>query len=304
MTIELQEVERLLDQARALQHDPQQMLALCTQAIAHSAAIKGTSTLCSAYILSGFALRSLGDFVNAQQYFQLALSAAQTLGHVKHIASASLQLGIVQSQSHRFGEAMESLKIARHYYAKAGSITGEAKVLYNVANVLILRDQPDEALSPLEEALTKYTEANDVVGSSQVLASIGLIHKQKGRYELAIEQLRQSLRLLQSLDQLQNELLVSLNLAECYIQLGDMQYADSMISGVHDRSLKMGLPLVQCRALLMRSNLESMMGRSESSEEIFAAAKLLAVAYGFEPQLTAMIAESNLNSTMSESIAK
>jgi tetratricopeptide (TPR) repeat protein len=296
MSIELQEVERLLDKARALQHDPQQMLAHCTEILAHSHALAGTSSLCSAYILSGFAHRSLGDFVNAQQYFQLGLNLALALNDAKLIASASLQLAIIQSQSHRFGEAMENLKIARHYYASAGSLVGEAKVLFNIANVLILRDQPDEALAPLEEALARYTESNDLVGSSQVLASIGMIHRQKGRLQPAIEQLQQSLRLLQSLEQPQNELLVSLNLAECYVQLGDTSYAESLINTVRERALKMGLPLVQCRALLLQSHLSTLLDQADESDRLFTEAKLLSVAYGFEPQFTTMIAEARCSS--------
>lgn len=293
MSIELHEVERLLDQARALQHDPQQMLAIVTEILGHSDALADTASLASAYILCGYAHRSLGDFVNAQQYLQLGLNAALALKDAKLIASASLQLGVIDSQSHRFGEAMEHLKVAHHYYTSVGSLIGEAKSLFNIANVLMLRDQPDEALAPLEQALTKYTDANDVVGSSLVLASIGMIHKQKGRLSQATEQLQQSLRLIQSLDQPHNELLVSLNLAECYIQLGDTAYAESMINAVRDRALKMGLPLVQCRALLLNSSLFTLLGRTEDSERSFAEAKLISVAYGFEPQLSTMMAESN-----------
>jgi tetratricopeptide (TPR) repeat protein len=299
MSIELQEVERLLDKARALQHDPQQMLAHCTEVIAHSESLAGSSSLCSAYILSGFAHRSLGDFINAQQYIQLGLNTALALKDAKLIASASLQLGVILSQSHRFGEAMEHLKIARHYYETSGSLVGEAKTLFNIANILILRDEPDEAFTVLENALAKYSEANDLVGSSLVLASIGMVHKQKGRLQPAAEQLQQSLRLLQSLDQPLNELLVSLNLAECLIQMGDTSYAESMINSVRDRALKLGLPLVQCRALLLSSSLNALLGRTDDSERSFEEAKLLSVAYGFEPQFSALIGEMNCVSVLS-----
>ena len=105
--------------------------------------------------------------------------------------------------------------------------------------------------------------------------------------------MQQSQRLLHSLGQSQNELLVSLNLAECYISLGDTDYADSMLKSVYDRALGMGLPLIQCRALLLRSQLYEHLGQSDLSERTYAEAKLLSVAYGFEPQFTTMIGESN-----------
>lgn len=296
MSLGSQEVERLLVQAQATQHDPQQMLTICIEVINQLGSLEPSTELCRAYILAGFAMRSLGDFVNAQQYLQLALTAAKALDDPRMIASASLQLGIIDSQSHRFAEAIENLKLARHYYQTIGSLSGEAKVLLNVANVLILRDQPEEALIPLEEALAKFNENNDVVGSSQVLASIGMIQKQLGRLTEATEQLQQSQRLLQSLGQSQNDLLVSLNLSECYIALGDTEYADSMLKGVYDRALGMGLPLIQCRSLLLRSQMYLQSGKSDLSERTYAEAKLLSVAYGFEPQLPALMAESNWTS--------
>ena len=113
-----------------------------------------------------------------------------------------------------FEAALQSAK-------RQGDGEAETRYLLEIGRQYNKLTQHQRALESLEEAMTRYREAEDVMGEREALGHLGLTYQALGKPHQAIELLEQELSLIKDSDDKKNEENVLQRLGQIYHQVGE-----------------------------------------------------------------------------------
>jgi tetratricopeptide (TPR) repeat protein len=286
------DLESALGSARASGHEPKQTVEHCDHILRQPDL--DVQTCAEVHLMKGAALRKMGQLESAEAELQIALELATTVDDHRTIAKSYLHLGAIRLESHAFDEAREYLTIARHKFIHCCSLEGEAHVLFNLANLLLLEKQYGGARLALDDALLNYNEVGSIEGMSQVIATTALIHMLEGHYQQSIEKLQDCERLFLDLGDKKNALATALNRAECYIKLENLSYARVLLCSTRERARAHSFYVLETRALLVLSNLSQRLSEVTEASKHFYEARELAITHGFQPLFEALVRDMQL----------
>ena len=281
-----------LTAARALRNEPKRLIGFCDM-LRRSWQL-GPIQSAEVHLMQGVAHRAMGQLAQAEHELGLAAQLASSLGNHRFIAMSYLQLGAIKVESHDFESARRYLTLARNEFILCCSLEGEAHVLFNFSNLLLIEKRYADARLALEDALLNYNEVGNLEGMSQVIATSALIHMLEGHYELSIEKLQECERLFLDVGNKKNALANAINRAECYIHLENHSYAHVLLCSTRERAKALGYHVLEARALLVLSNLSQRQSEAAEASKHFYDARELAITNGFEPLFEALVRDMQL----------
>lgn len=140
-------------------------------------------------------LRASGPFNAALDLHRLALDAAAQLGDPSLQAATELQIGQLEIQVGRTGDAASTLARAVDGFGRAGDANARAEALVNLGVVQRMRGEHDRARASLTEALRGHQAADDPQGEARALRELGATQMQTGQFELAERSLAEATEL-------------------------------------------------------------------------------------------------------------
>ena len=130
-------------------------------------------------------LRASGPFNAGLDLHRLALDAATQLGDPSLQASTEVEIGLLEFQVGRSGEAAATLARAVDGFGRAGDANARAEALVNLGVVQRMRGEHDRARASLAEALRGHQAADDPQGQARALRELGATQTQTGQFESA-----------------------------------------------------------------------------------------------------------------------
>jgi tetratricopeptide (TPR) repeat protein len=286
---------RLLDEARACQHKPDRVIELCTRLLRESSGTGPAASHGHALMLLGGALRSKGQSHSAENYLHQAYSCAELLDDHALLAASASQIALVHMERRHLNVARGYLQTARENYIKSGSRQGEARTLYNHACTLLLEERNEEAMGLLEEAMQAYSEVQSTIGITHVMNTMGVLQLKLGKYEDALDQMTRCRQLFNSLEQTKYELTVELNIAECYIKMGNYPSARASLRSSMSRAAGQGFHMIECRAALYLSRLFQLEHDIEDAAKYYHIAREISIQNGFADRFNGLAKECELD---------
>ncbi|MEU5050015.1 hypothetical protein [Streptomyces sp. NPDC021096] len=165
------------------------------QALALACAIGHARTASSA--LEGLGLLELraGRPQAAADHFRRAVDALEDIDHPRGRALLTFHLGRALGADRRHAEAAGLLLRARALFAALPDRFNEAKSLWHYAQARLRADRPDEALAPLNEAVTLIHACGALKEEADILLLRGDVLATGGRQEAAEADWRAALEL-------------------------------------------------------------------------------------------------------------
>ena len=136
------------------------------------------------------------DFEAAREDIELALELAESLGDTLTIAHVTFQASIVAERGGHWLRARALAERAKELYEAHGDRINLGRMLNNLGGLNYLLGKPDDAVTHLKQAFSIALEAGNDADAAQAVSSLAQVHLGSEKYELAEQQARHALQLL------------------------------------------------------------------------------------------------------------
>jgi DNA-binding SARP family transcriptional activator/tetratricopeptide (TPR) repeat protein len=175
-----------------------------------------------------------GHWHDLVEAWQVAVTAADHLGHRAAAADAYRRLALAETQLDDHGQAHAHLLRALDRSAEAGDPVGQAHAHRALGYLWRRQEETDRALGHAEAALTLYRVSGDRRGQANALNAVGWYQALLGDHTRALASCRQALPLLQQLGDRDGEAATWDSLGYIHNQLGQFSEA----AGCYQRTLR------------------------------------------------------------------
>ena len=152
------------------------------------------------------------DFDAARVDVERALELAEGIDDEHSVAHVYFQASLVAERTKQWHVARFYAEQAKDIYERRGDQQNAARLLNNLGGLHFLLGDPDAAVEHLKDAVRVAFEAGSDMDAAQAVSSLAQVHLRTGREELAEQQARHALELLQGrvdyLDEIGNAQLV------------------------------------------------------------------------------------------------
>ncbi len=152
------------------------------------------------------------DFEAAGEDVERALELARGLGDTETVAHVYFQASLVAERRGQWVRARTYAGKAKALYEELSDRQSVGRLLNNLGGLTFLLGRPDEAVEHLKSAFSHALEAGSSADAAQAISSLAQVHLRTGEVELAEEQARRALELLDGrvdfLDEIGNAQLV------------------------------------------------------------------------------------------------
>ena len=157
-----------------------------------------------ARVLNGIGVLALqsGDYTTARQRYQESAGLFETLGEVRGVATAQLNLGIALINLDQLTAARESLVAARDRFVKIGDDRERAHCLQRLGFIEELEGRPGAALALTHQALDINRNLGNRLGLADAIHCTADLEASHGSEEAAAKLLIEALELFLDLDAL------------------------------------------------------------------------------------------------------
>ena len=146
------------------------------------------------------------DYVAAREDVERALELAEGLGDRRTAGHLYFQASLLAERDGHYVLARSYAERAKAQYEQIADRTNVGKLLNNLGGLTFLLGKPEEAIRYLKNAFATSLEVGNDADAAQAVSSLAQVHLRVGQAELAEEQARQALRLLQGRDDYLDEL--------------------------------------------------------------------------------------------------
>jgi transcriptional regulator with GAF, ATPase, and Fis domain len=129
--------------------------------------------------------RALGESDLARAHLEEALAWSRVLGHVRHTATASLNLGVIAKDRGELAKAREHLRLARSLYQHVDDRGGAALAEANLGVVSLEEGDASGAKRRLQEGLAELERLGSTQDRPLLLLLLARAHAALGERELA-----------------------------------------------------------------------------------------------------------------------
>ena len=171
--------------------------------------------------------RHMRDFEAAREDAEGALELAEALDDRRALANANFQASIVAERQGHWVLARTYAERARTQYEEVSSLESVGRLLNNLGGLNLLLGKPEDAESLLKDSFRVALEVGNDADAARAVSSLAQVHLRMGDQELAEEQARHALRLLDGredyLDEIGNAQLV---LGRALLEVGRLDEAE------------------------------------------------------------------------------
>ena len=136
------------------------------------------------------------DFEAAREDIELALELAEGLDDTLTIAHVTFQASIVAERGGHWLRARALAERAKELYEAHGDRINLGRMLNNLGGLNYLLGKPEDAVGHLKQAFAIALEAGNDADAAQAVSSLAQVHLGSKEYELAEQQARHALQLL------------------------------------------------------------------------------------------------------------
>jgi signal transduction histidine kinase len=185
----------------------------------------------------GDAFMLTGNVPIALQYSEQSLEIFTRLDHPRGIAYGYYNLGLVFRVKGNYIKSVQYLEKARDIRYDIKDSRGYASVLMDLAKTYELQGKLEKAMSTYKKSYDCHVKINNDTYAAYCLNGIGVIHYLNENYDLAYENLTESLEINISNQYYFGMIDVYLNLALVYAKLGDIEKGEEALDKADKYSL-------------------------------------------------------------------
>jgi transcriptional regulator with GAF, ATPase, and Fis domain len=141
--------------------------------------------MASAHTVRGHVQRRRGDLTAARQSFATASDLLYGLGHVRHAASAQLNLGVIQKDLGEHEAAIRHLREARTMFVHIGDSASAARATASLGIAALARGDAAAAMPWLRDGAEALLQLGDDAGAQLALATLARAHAELGEADAA-----------------------------------------------------------------------------------------------------------------------
>jgi len=156
------------------------------------------------------------DREKARQFALEELELSRRLGYARGEALGNYHMGVIFNNISMPDSALHRYQIARELAASVKDMPLTANINHAMAIQQFYRGNLTEAMSMTEETIVLYTEAKDSVGLAIALDFLGMVHQNKGIYNLALDYIHEGLNVFQKVND-------SIRIADAYTHLAAIE---------------------------------------------------------------------------------
>jgi tetratricopeptide (TPR) repeat protein len=146
------------------------------------------------------------DFEAAREDIELALELAEGLDDTLTVAHVTFQASIVAERGGHWLRARSLAERAKELYEAHGDRINLGRMLNNLGGLNYLLGKPDDAVGHLKQAFAIALETGSDADAAQAVSSLAQVHLGSSEYELAEQQARHALELLDGRDDFIDEI--------------------------------------------------------------------------------------------------
>ena len=171
------------------------------------------------------------DFEAAREDIERALELAEGLGDAATVAHVFFQASLVAERQGQWVRARSYAERAKAIYEEIADRQSVGRLLNNLGGLNFLLGKPEEAKEYLKSAFAQALEVGSTADAAQAVSSLAQVHLRTGELELAEQQARHALELLDGrvdfLDEIGN---VQLVLGRALLEQGRLDEADEALA--------------------------------------------------------------------------
>jgi tetratricopeptide (TPR) repeat protein len=137
------------------------------------------------------------DFEAAREDIERALELAERLDDSLTVAHVTFQASLVAERDGQWLRARTLAERAKELYEAHGDRLNLGRMLNNLGGLNFLLGKPEEAVSYLKRAFSVALEVGSEADAAQAVSSLAQVHLGAGEWDLAEEQARHALELLE-----------------------------------------------------------------------------------------------------------
>jgi tetratricopeptide (TPR) repeat protein len=176
--------------------------------------------------------RRQSDWEAARGDVEAALELSERLGDGEALAHGYFQASIIAERRGQWVLARSYAERAKALYEQQEDRLNVGRLLNNLGGLTFLLGDPDRAAEILKEAFTVALEAGSKPDAAQAVSSLAQVNLRTGRVELAEEQARQALSLLDGrVDFLDEQGNAQLVLGRALLEQGKLEESEHALAG-------------------------------------------------------------------------
>jgi tetratricopeptide (TPR) repeat protein len=171
------------------------------------------------------------DFEAAREDVERALELAEALNDKYALAQAHFQASLIADRDGRWVLARSHAERAKALYEEISHRANVGKLLNNLGAFNFLLGKPEEAVAQLKDAFRVALDVGSEMDAAYAVSSLAQVHLRTGEIDLAEEQARHALELLEGREDVLDELgNVQLVLGRSLLEQGRLDEADEVFS--------------------------------------------------------------------------
>jgi tetratricopeptide (TPR) repeat protein len=170
------------------------------------------------------------DYEAAREDIELALELAKGLGDAATVAHVFFQASLVADRQGQYVRARSYAERAKAIYEEIADRQSVGRLLNNLGGLSFMLGKPQQAKRYLKNAFAQALEVGSTADAAQAVSSLAQVHLRTGEIELAEEQARHALRLLDGRVDFLDEIgSVQLVLGRALMEQGRFDEAEEML---------------------------------------------------------------------------
>jgi tetratricopeptide (TPR) repeat protein len=210
------------------------------------------------------------DFEAAREDIERALELANGIGDRYGMAQAHFQASLVAERQGRWVLSRTHAEQAKTLYEEIAHQTNVGKLLNNLGGLNFLLGKPDEAIAYLKESFRVALEVGSDLDAGFAVSSLAQVHLRTGDLELAEEQARHALELLDGRDDYVDEIgNAQLVLGRSLLEQGRLDEAQSMFAEAEASFGQLSSASHRAAAWIARGDLEAKRGEDRAAADLY-----------------------------------
>jgi tetratricopeptide (TPR) repeat protein len=146
------------------------------------------------------------DFEAAREDVERALELAESVNDPKALANVYFNASVTAERQGHWVLARNYAERAKAQYEELADRVNMGRLLNNLGGLNFLLGKPDEAIAQLKDAFRVSLDAGDRLDAAQAVSSLAQVHLRTGSIDLAEEQARHALEILEGKDDFASEI--------------------------------------------------------------------------------------------------
>ena len=206
--------------------DPDKALNYAQLALKSATRNKNIKEMANATNAIGIQMHLLARYSLAMEHYLKAIKLFESIGEVRGVASANLNIGIIYADQKKTDQAKEYYLLAIDGYKKANFKSGLPNAYNNIATVFTSQKNHQKAIEYHTLALKIREELGDSAGIASSYNGLGVTYRDLKNYSAAIEMHKKSLAIEKNISDKRGQAISLNNLGDAYQLLGDFKNSE------------------------------------------------------------------------------